>query len=165
MKIKTERLYLRELNIEDARDFFLLNEDPEVIQYTGDGPFDDVKAAEHFLRHYKPYQKYGYGRWAMIRKTDQAFLGWCGLKYSPDLDETDLGFRLYRKYWNQGYATEAAHASLAYGFKKKGLTMIVGRAMKVNGASIRVLEKVGMVYWKEYDFDGRPGVYYRIDKG
>ena len=121
-----------------------------------------VADASAFVKAYDHYEKYGFGRWSVINKADNQFLGWCGLKYSPHLDEVDLGFRLMKPYWGKGYATEAGAACLAYGFKKYDLKMIVGRAMAANKASIRVLEKLGMSYWKTFDFDGAPGCYYRI---
>jgi len=82
--ISTPRLLLREMTPEDAGNLYYLNLDPEVIRYTGDPPFDSILDAEIFLNRYDHYQKYGFGRWAVIRKLDNAFLGWCGLKYSPD---------------------------------------------------------------------------------
>jgi [ribosomal protein S5]-alanine N-acetyltransferase len=97
MKIaETTRLYLREMTAADAENAYLLNLDPDVIRYTGDDPFESIEAARTFLEQYDHYQKYGFGRWAVIRKTDDAFLGWCGLKYTKDLDEYDLGFRFLK---------------------------------------------------------------------
>ncbi len=146
MIVETERLYLREMKPEDAQNAYLLNLDPEVIRYTGDGPFGSIEEAQIFLRNYDHYRKYGFGRWAVIRKSDGEFLGWCGLKYTPELDEHDIGFRLFRCYWNKGYATEAAKACLQLGFSKFGMQQIVGRAMSENHASIRVLEKIGLQF-------------------
>ena len=163
MVFETHRLSLRELTTADAPHFFALNADPEVLRYTGDAPFEDLKAAQTFLENYKPYQQYGYGRWAVIRKTDGVFLGWCGLKFDPLCQETDIGFRFYTRYWTKGYATEAAEACLAFGFSEKKLPYIVGRAMEGNTASIRVLEKLGMRFWKRFDFGGERGVVYRLD--
>ena len=162
--LETPRLYLRELKVTDAEDFFLLNQDPEVIRYTGDVAFNHISEAVSFLQNYNPYELYGYGRWAVIRKEDNAFLGWCGLKYSSDLDEVDVGFRFFKKYWNQGYATESAKASLHYGFETLHLNKIVGRAMKANSASIKVLEKTGMQYTDTFDFMKHEGVLYEIQK-
>ncbi|MDI9310679.1 MAG: GNAT family N-acetyltransferase [Limnohabitans sp.] len=162
--LETPRLYLRELNISDAEDFFHLNDDPEVIKYTGDTSFSHISEALSFLQNYNPYELYGYGRWAVIRKEDEVFLGWCGLKYSPDLDEVDLGFRFFKKYWNQGFATESALACLKYGFEELGLEKIVGRAMGANIASIKVLEKIGMLYVGKFDFMKHQGVLYEITK-
>lgn len=162
--IETPRLYLRELNTNDAHNFYELNLDPEVIKYTGDVAFNHITEAQSFLQNYNQYELYGFGRWAVIRKEDQAFLGWCGLKYSSDLDEVDLGFRFNKKYWNQGYATEASIACLNYGFSTLHLTKIVGRAMKANIASVKVLEKIGMKYTGNFDFVKHEGVLYEIYK-
>lgn len=160
--LQTPRLYLREITTDDAENAYLLNLDPEVIQYTGDESFESVEKAREFLAGYDHYEKYGFGRWAVIRKEDDAFLGWCGLKYVAEHDEYDVGYRLFKKYWNQGYATEAAKACLEYGFESLGMKTIVGRVMHANVASIRVLEKIGLTYWKDFDFDGEEGMVFKI---
>lgn len=166
--LETPRLLLREFHEEDAPHFYKLNEDPEVTRYTGDLPFRDEEAARQFLLDYDQYEKHGYGRWAVLLKPENTrpeWIGWCGLKYIPELDETDVGFRFFRSYWGRGYATEAARACLAYGFGALGLKRIVGRAMKENAASVRVLQKIGMEFWKEFDFMEHPGLYFRKDNG
>lgn len=163
--LETARLVLRELTSEDAEMCFSLNSDPEVIRYTGDTSFDSVLEAQRFLNNYDHYRKYGMGRWGVIRKEDTAFLGWCGLKYSPDVDEYDIGFRFFKAYWNKGFATEAAKACVDLGFDKFKLNMIVGRAMKVNAPSIRVLTKIGLSYWKDDACGIADGVIYKIEKG
>ncbi|WP_333600233.1 GNAT family N-acetyltransferase [Flavobacterium sp.] len=160
--LETERCYLRELTVNDAPDFYLLNQDEDVIKYTGDKAFANIEEAKSFLQNYDQYQKYGYGRWAVIAKSNEAFLGWCGLKYAPDLDEVDVGFRFFKRYWNQGYATETAQACLAYGFTTLHLDTIVGRAMEENTASIKVLEKIKMTFVKKFNFDVHDGVVYQI---
>ena len=160
--IKTERLLLREFLPEDAHAMYLLNQDPEVIRYTGDPPFESEEDAATFLSDYKDYSANGFGRWAVIRKEDLAFIGWCGLKRHPD-QMVDIGFRFYQTEWGKGYATESAMATLDYGFNELGLDEIVGRAAKANLASIRVLEKLGMQYWKDAPCDGiEEAVYFRI---
>ena len=135
----------------------------KTILITGGGSGIGLEAAKQFLKGYDHYEKYGFGRWAVIRKEDGKFLGWCGLKYTPETDEYDIGFRFFRDYWNKGYATEAAQASLDYGLNDLKIKTIVGRAMKANLASIKVLEKIGMTYWKPMDFHGGEGVTYRIE--
>ncbi len=153
---ETERCTLRELIPADAGHFFDLNSDPEVIRYTGDLPFENEEAALEFLKNYREYHNHRMGRWAVIRKSDQEWLGWCGLKYIPSLDQVDLGYRFFRKFWGSGYATETALASIDYGFNQLHLKRIVGRAAVDNVASIRVLEKCGMNFLKhavEHDQD------------
>lgn len=73
-----------------------------------------------------------------------------------------LVFRFFKRFWNNSYATEAARACINLGFNKFNLKTIVGRAMKANTASIKVLEKIGLCYDKEFDFDGQKGVVYKI---
>nr|WP_255669524.1 GNAT family N-acetyltransferase [Myroides oncorhynchi] len=155
-------MLLRELTTADAENFYQLNLNPNVIRYTGDDTFSDVEEAHVFLANYSDYKRNGYGRWAVIRKEDNAFLGWCGLKYNADIDETDIGFRFYEEYWNMGYATESAKACLDYGFSQLRQKVIIGRAMKDNIASIKVLEKIGLRYDRAFDFDGHTGVLYVI---
>lgn len=157
---QTKRLSLQELTPQDAPQLYLLNLDPEVIRYTGDAPFGGVEEARAFLERYDHYQKHGFGRWAVVRRADGEFLGWCGLKYTEALDEVDIGFRFFRKHWGQGYATEAAEACLHLGHHRFHVPQIVGRAMAQNTASIRVLEKIGLKYAGPFDFDGMPGVIY-----
>lgn len=81
--LETERLWLRLMTVADAPHAFELNSDPAVIRYTGDNAFESVEAAATFLGNYKDYEKHGVGRWAVIRKDDEAWLGWCGLNTCP----------------------------------------------------------------------------------
>lgn len=162
--IETQRLLLRKLNPDDALFFFELNSNPNVIKYTGDKAFESIAEAEEFLKNYNDYQKNGYGRWAVIDKSNGEFLGWCGLKYDDNSKETDIGFRFFEKHWNNGFATESAKACLEYGFQTLLLKSIIGRAMAENTASIKVLEKLGLVFEKEFDFENQKGLMYRINR-
>lgn len=161
--IETPRLLLRELTVEDAQNFYDLNLDPEVIKFTGDKSFENPDAAKTFLTSYDHYITYGFGRWAVMDKSTGNFLGWCGLKHSAKLKETDLGFRFFRKHWNQGYATEAALACLDLGFNRFGLQTIIGRARLENEGSIRVLQKSGMRFERYFNFNNNKGVIYKIE--
>ena len=152
------------MTVEDAENAYLLNLDPEVIQYTGDDSFESIEVARQFLASYSHYDHYDFGRWAVISKENDEFLGWCGLKFTPELDEYDIGFRFFKKHWNIGYATEAAQACIDLGFNHYKLTTIVGRARKENIGSIRVLEKIGLTYFGDFDFDGNAGVIYAINR-
>lgn len=164
--IETSRLILREFIIEDAQDFFDLNSDPDVLKFTGDQPFSKVEDAILFLKNYQKqqYQMVGYGRWAVILKPMNQFIGWCGLKKNEE-NLIDLGFRFYKEQWNKGYATEAAKATLIYGFYHLQFHEIIGRAAQENSASIRVLEKIGMKFWKQGSCEGiLNSSYYKITK-
>jgi len=163
--LETERLILRELNIDDAENFYKLNLNPNVTKYTGNSAFKDINEAKDFLENYQDYQLNGFGRWAVIDKSNNEFLGWCGLKYDKNLDETDIGFRFFEEYWNKGFATESAKACIDYGFENLNLKTIIGRAMKENIVSIKVLEKIGLNFEREFSFDEtNKGVIYKIEK-
>ncbi len=161
---ETERLQLREIRVSDAPVMYELNLDPEVVQYTGDEPFASLEETEAFIKNYPDYAKNGYGRWAVVRKEDGEVLGWCGLKFLAENQETDIGYRFFKKFWGMGYATEAARACLKYGFENLGLQTIVARAMHQNEASINVMKKLGMTYLKEVECEEHPAVCYTITK-
>lgn len=163
--LETQRLYLREMTINDAENAYELNLDKEVIKYTGDVSFESVEEAKTFLMNYTHYKDYGFGRWAVIDKSNEAFLGWCGLKFTAKLNEYDIGFRFIKRYWNQGFATEAAKACIDYGFNELNINTILGRAMKENLASIHVLKKIGLVYDRDEECGDFPGVIYKIENG
>ncbi len=158
--IETERLLLRTFTEEDANLVYLLNLDPDVTRFTGDPVRDTVHAMEVLQKAILPqYALYGYGRWAVHIKhgpdpVANGFIGWCGLKMRPVVNEIDLGYRFIKNSWGKGYATEAAAASVRYGFEKLGIKRIVGRALSRNLPSIRVLEKCGMTYTGEEMVEG-----------
>lgn len=160
--LETPRLYCREFEPADGPLAYELNADPEVLRYTGDVAFESPEAATEFLRNYPDYRINGYGRWAVIRKQDHVFLGWCGLKLHPD-GSVDIGYRFFKKYSNQGYATESAGACMEYGFTVLNLPEVIGRASHKNGASIRVFKKIGMQLWKSEACEGiEDSVIYRL---
>jgi RimJ/RimL family protein N-acetyltransferase len=162
--LETNRLFMREFLPEDAPGMFELNNDPEVMLYTGDVPFANEAAALNLINTYDQYKKYQLGRLAVIRKADGIFMGWCGLKYMEETQEVDLGFRLKKEYWGMGYATEASLACLHYGFSFDHINTIIGRSWINNKASIRVLEKTGMKRVKEFIYNEHPCFYYAIHK-
>jgi len=87
--------------------------------------------------------KYGFGRGACILKSTGEQIGFAGLKYLDEFGEVDVAFRLMRTHWGQGLATEAALASVRFGFADLGLKRIIGLVMPENVASVRVLKKPG----------------------
>ena len=161
--LETNRLILRELNPDDAKNFYDLNSNPNIIKYTGNSAFKNVEEASGFLENYQDYKLNGYGRWAVIEKATDKFIGWCGLKFGEMKNETDIGFRFFEEEWNKGYATESGVACMQYGFENLKLKRIVGRAMKENIGSIKVLEKIGLKYEKDIEFDGNAAVIYKIE--
>lgn len=148
MKIaETDRLILRLQTYEDAQSLVEMNSDPEVVRYTGDSSLANTSEARKLLEEivFPQWEKYKMGRFAVTLK-DGNYLGWCGLKYHPETDEVDLGYRFMKKYWGMGYATESSRASLDYGFKTLKLERIIAKAMPDNKDSLKVMQKLGMTF-------------------
>ena len=158
---ESKRLYFRPFSLIDAQDLLHLNSDPEVIKYTGDDPFGSIEKARDFIVNYDHYDKHGFGRWAVIRKKDDRFIGWCGLKFNEE-DEIDLGFRFFKRDWGKGYASEAAQATIDFGIEHLKMTRFVGRSAQENIASIKVLEKLGFVFQSKRECHGIADAYYFV---
>lgn len=141
---QTPRLLLKQFSLDDVDGFFTLNQDPEVLQYTGDRPFADKQEVATFIREYDQYDKYGLGRWSLYLKSTGEYIGFSGLRYSPETNDTDIGFRLMRKYWGRGYATESARAALTLAFTEFDKDRVIARAMTNNQASHAVIQKLAM---------------------
>jgi len=150
---ETDRLLVREYVEEDAEAFFKLNSDPEVLRFVPDKALLNVEQARQLLIDHPiaDYRKYGFGRGACILKSTGEQIGFAGLKYLEELGEVDVAYRLLPKYWGQGLATEAALASVRFGWDL-GLKRIIGLVMPQNIASVRVLEKTGLRYAEEISF-------------
>ncbi|WP_442587346.1 GNAT family N-acetyltransferase [Pedobacter sp. AW31-3R] len=162
MKIiaETDRLILREVESTDKEAFFILDADPEVHRFLGNKPVTTITEAEQMIEFIKKqYIDNGIGRWAVIDKKTNDFMGWSGLKYITELTNNhigyyDIGYRLIRKYWGRGYATESAEAALDYGFEQLRLLSIYGIADTRNMASRHVLEKIGLIDIEEFILEG-----------
>lgn len=152
--LETERLIVRELGEEDAEAVLAFNGDPEVMSTTAEPLWTDLAEARRRLRGYPDYREHGYGRWGLVLREEGRVIGFNGLKYLPELGETDLGYRLCRDAWGRGLATESSLAIVRYGFDVLGLERILGLVLPHNRGSIRVLEKVGMHRDGEIEFDG-----------
>lgn len=163
---QTPRLVIREITVDDAQLVFDLNSNPNVTRYTSDPAFKNLEDAIELIKNViqKQYTDYGHGRWAVVLKSNNSFMGWCGLKYMPDIRQVDLGYRFMQEYWGNGYATEAAKESLRIGFNTFKYNEIIGRVMKPNVNSIKVLEKCGMYFSHEADLHEHPAFVYKITK-
>ena len=152
---ETPRLILRKFTPEDAPLILQLNRDPEVIKYVHEPVIENEEQASDIIENIIiPQYQNNLGRWAIHLKSNNEFIGWCGLKYLADKNETDLGYRLQQIYWGQGFATEAAIHTLSYGFQSLQLKVITGKAHAQNLASINVLNKIGMTFKAKEIEDG-----------
>ena len=154
---ETPRLFLRRFREADAPLILQLNSDPEIVKYVHEPILEkEEQAANIIMNIILPQYENNLGRWAIHTKENNAFIGWCGLKYRSERDEIDLGYRLLKNTWGKGYATEAAQHTLDHGFNVLDLQLITGRAHIENIASVKVLEKIGMQFIEEGIVDNCP---------
>ena len=148
--IKTTRLQLRWMNTKDAHFVKELLNSPGWIKYIGIRNIDSIETAETYLRTkiIPNYEKFGFGFWMIERQLDMVCLGICGLIKREGLEDVDLGYALLPQYEGQGFALEAARASLEYVFNDLDLKRIVAITTQDNHRSISLLNKLGMVYEK-----------------
>lgn len=150
--IETNRLRLRELNDNDILPLYEILSDPETMKYYP-APYNLGGAEGWINKSRNSYRENGFGLWAIVLKSDEIFIGQCGITYT-DIDGENLpeiGYHLNKNFWNQGFATEAASAVLNYGFKNLKIKKIFIHTWVKNVPSIRIAEKIGMMKIKEYD--------------
>jgi ribosomal-protein-alanine N-acetyltransferase len=170
LKLETEGLYLRPFQKKDAPFLFELNSDEEVMRYTGDFAFSTIDAAKEFAIDYVSdpqgqFALYDMGRLAVIRKEDNAFLGWNGLKYHKEAGFVDIGYRFMKKYWGKGYATQSGLAVVTHAFEDHGIDELIAQAHELNYGSQIVAKKLGMTLEYRFLWDGRePARQYKIIK-
>jgi ribosomal-protein-alanine N-acetyltransferase len=92
------------------------------------------------------WDDHGYGWWALELRENHKLIGWCGLGFLDETEETEVLYLLGKPYWGRGLATESAKFSINYAFKITNLDMIIGLNHVDNYASQRVLEKTGLSF-------------------
>jgi ribosomal-protein-alanine N-acetyltransferase len=146
---ETPRLFLRKFTEADAPLVYQLNSDAEVLKYLHGPALENEEQAKKIINEIiLPQYMLNLGRWAIHTKTDYEFIGWCGLKNIPETGIIDLGYRLLKNAWGNGYATEAAQYTVIYGLRNLKIKTITGIAHVDNIASIKILKKIGMQFIK-----------------
>ncbi|MGN8644512.1 GNAT family N-acetyltransferase [Gracilibacillus sp. HCP3S3_G5_1] len=153
--METERLYLRELKMEDTEKLAEVLSDSESMQYYPK-PFNKKEVEKWIQWNIENYQKYNHGLWAVILKDADLFIGDCGITMQKIEEETvpEIGFHIIKDYWNKGYATEAAAACREYAFEVLHYPKVFSYATIKNIPSQRVAEKIGMQQYKVFEKNG-----------
>lgn len=161
---ETPRLILRELTLADIDALATLYANPEVMRFIGRGGVlgrDD--AARHIERQLDSYRKRGFGEWAAVLRQSGEMVGLCGLIIWPDIDgveELEVAYLFDRTSWGRGLGTEGAAAIRDWAARELGRDRLVSCIYPENAASIRVAEKIGMRFEKEFEYHGAPMALY-----
>jgi RimJ/RimL family protein N-acetyltransferase len=153
--LRTGRLILRDWRDDDIDPMTAMSQDPEVMEfYPRLLSRDDVGALIGRIR--AAIARDGFGFWAVERADAGDFIGFCGISRvtfeAPFTPAVEIGWRLARRAWGNGYATEAAAAARDHGWSI-GLTSIVAFLVPTNRRSAAVAERIGMVRDVKSDFD------------
>jgi len=161
---ETERLVARQLSFQDLSALTEILSDPEVMKYSVRGVCDEGATRKFIDWCLECYSSYGIGPWALLEKTSGDLIGFCGVgpELVGDIEEINLGYRLARKFWNQGFATEAVNGVMSYAFDQKHCESVVVIIEPEHTASIRVIEKAGFGYYTIHKFHNRPVRLYRM---
>lgn len=149
--IETKHLILREYTHNDIEALLSILSDPITMQFWPT-PFDR-KGTEKWIEFtLESYREFDFGRYAVILKSTGEMIGDCGFKrvMINGVLENDLGYIIDKKYWGQGFATEASKACLQYGIDKHGMKRIVANMAVDHLASKKVAEKIGFKLEREF---------------
>lgn len=162
-------MLLRELLPTDDKGMFELDSDREVQKYLGNKPVTDIVQSREIIANIRQqYTTNGIGRWAVILKETNEFLGWSGLKLEKNTNGHeqfyDLGYRFIRKHWGKGYGYESAKAFVGFGFNEMKLDKICAYFEHGNTGSQRIMEKCGMHFVNDFVCDdGALCAWYEIE--
>ncbi|SHG42093.1 GNAT family N-acetyltransferase [Flavobacterium johnsoniae] len=166
--IETERLLLRELLLSDVDGMFELDSNPNVHLFVGNNPVKNIEQSVEYIHFVqKQYKDFGTGRWAVILKETNEFLGWSGIKFITDeinghTNFYEIGYRFIEKHWGKGYATEAGKAFVNYAFNEMKVDALYAYADAGNENSRKILEKLGLHYVNSFEHEGEIEVWYEI---
>ena len=151
MEIETERLILRPFREEDLDDEFSIAGDSDTMSFYPRA-FTKEEVAEIIAKNIRTFETSGYGLFAVMDKHSGEYVGDCGITIQTidGEEELEVGYRVRKEYWGQGFAPEAARAMVEYGFKKLGLKKLCSYMAKDHHQSRRTAEKAGMTLQKEY---------------
>lgn len=157
------RIILRPISETDLDLMDRMNQDSETMRFVGGTETPRSQLKEIIQRLQDQFKSQGWG-WMGIETHQGEKLGFVFLRHCLRLAEIELGYRFYRDYWGQGYATESAQLLLSHGLKELHFNPIVAAVDPLNIASERVLQRIGMQYWKDIDWETAPSGFARCYK-
>ena len=144
--LETDRLILRQLNVDDDEFILELVNDASFIRFIGDKGVRTLDDSRNYILNgpVASYEKFGYGLYATELKDGNVPIGMCGILKRDTLPHPDIGFAFLPRYWNKGYAFEAAAAVMKYAREVLGIDQMLAITTPDNEASARLLQKIGL---------------------
>ena len=165
--LETSRLTLRYITSRDAEALMPILGDPEVMRFSIIGVHSPKQIKQFIEQRLLSYLERGFGLYALVHRQNQELIGYCGF-FIQSIDqqrEVEIGYRLAKKYWGQGLATEAAKAVLEYGQQRFNFKRFICLIEPENVRSIRVATKLGMKLEKNIIYYGLDVAMYSLNCG
>jgi RimJ/RimL family protein N-acetyltransferase len=162
-RLETSRLLLREWRESDFEPHAAMCADPEVMRHLG-GTIDPAESWRRMAQHAGHWALRGYGKWAVERRDTGEWIGRVGLWNPPDWPGVEVGWTLVRGAWGQGYATEAATASIRWAWAKLDGERLVSLIEPGNAASFLVAERLGMQRLPAESTEGTELAVYALER-
>ncbi len=158
--LETPRLWLREYRMEDFTALYEMLSDPETMAHYPK-PYDEAGTNRWLKWSMDNYREHGFGLWVVERKEDGAFLGDCGITMQliDGQKLPEIGYHIHKRYWRQGYGSEAARAVRDWGFANTSFDTLYSYMKYTNVGSYSTARSIGMEKIKEYP-DKEDGILY-----
>jgi [ribosomal protein S5]-alanine N-acetyltransferase len=157
--LETNRLIIRQFTFEDTAFVIELLNSPGWLKFIGERHVKTEEDAKNYLRNgsMKSYEEHGFGLSLVELKSDKTPIGVCGLLKRDFLANPDIGYAFLPEFYGQGYAFEAANATIIYAKETLDLPYVIAIVNPDNQLSIRVLEKIGMTFKEFFIYPGEEG--------
>jgi RimJ/RimL family protein N-acetyltransferase len=163
--LEAPHILLRPWRAEDAEAWYNVLQEPDLLRYFPATQPPSRRMAERYIEHHLDHWRtFGYGHWVVVTRSDNRVVGWTGLEYLNELEQTEVAYLLSRSVWGRGYATEAARLAVRFAFETVGLGELIALIHPENAASLRVAAKCGMDLLDRVTLWGLEMCRYRISR-
>ncbi len=157
---ETARLLLEPWEERHWRELQPIAADAEVMRYISGKPWPEERVREFVSRQMACFAERGFCMWRAIGKGSGGMIGFCGIQPLRGTDDIEIGWWLAREHWGRGLATEAAREALRFAFAEARLDRVVAVARPENARSLRVMEKIGLRWERDWVYQGVNVVLY-----
>lgn len=167
LEIHSDIFHLRPLRISDLHDIHAIWTDPHVRKYLFDDHIISLETAlVEIKKSLQSFEKHRYGLWAVFLDKSRSgkMIGFTGFRPFHDPPELQLLYGLLPKYWGKGHATALAKIMIKYAFDELHFNEVLASGDAPNSASIRVMQKAGMKFFKRVNINGMDTIYYRVER-
>ncbi len=165
IEIYSEPFYLRPLLISDLHEIHAIWTDPHVRKYLFDDNIISLEAAMVEIKNsLQSFERHRYGLWAVFLEKSMRMIGFTGFRNFHEPPELQLLYGLLPKHCGKGYATRLARLMIKYAFEELQFNAVLASADAPNAASICVMQKAGMKFFKRVNINGLDTIYYRVER-